>query len=470
MEALLALAPIVTVVVLLLLRVAAVWAATAGFAVAVALASAVFTLTPPEAAEAALGTAPILGEVALILLGGVTLAESMARSGAQDRIAAWLAALEERAGRAPMLLLLVYGLTPFTESVTGFALGVVITAPLLLRLGLTPVRAVTTGLLGLVLVPWGSLAPGTLVASELGGVGFAQLGFWTAVFTLPVLMASGVGVLLIAFSRPTLRQILLTAAVLLLQWGALLGVSALLAPPLAGVLASAVVIVSVLLGVRLRSGALPAVPKPLRAALMPYAVLVSGILLSSGLISVTGQQSLALLSSPGLWVVLAGAISVRQLRGAAQRRQAAAATLRRWLPIAATTLLFMLLGFTMAATGMAEVLATAAAAMGPAFVGLIPLVGALGGFLTGSNTGAAAMFSAATSAAASGLGANPLVALAGQNAAGSFAMIASPPRIALAAGVVLAAGERPPSAVGRILLVAVLAAAVAIGGLTLTLA
>src|SRR5699024_11405790 len=43
-----------------------------------------------------------------------------------------------------IIVLIAYGVTPFMESVTGFGLGVVITAPLLIHLGLTPARAVTT--------------------------------------------------------------------------------------------------------------------------------------------------------------------------------------------------------------------------------------------------------------------------------------------------------------------------------------
>lgn len=73
-----------------------------------------------------------------------------------------------------------------------------------------------------------------------------------------------------------------------------------------------------------------------------------------------------------------------------------------------------------------------------------PDAGVFGGYLTGSNTGAAAMYSGATTTAAAHLGADPLIAVAGQNVAGSFAIIASPPRIALAVGVALGAGEQLP--------------------------
>ena len=68
--------------------------------------------------------------------------------------------------------------------------------PLLVRIGLTPVRAVVAGLLGLVLVPWGSLGPGTLVAAQLGGEDVTELGYRSAVLSLPVLVVSMVTVLM----------------------------------------------------------------------------------------------------------------------------------------------------------------------------------------------------------------------------------------------------------------------------------
>lgn len=73
-------------------------------------------------------------------------------------------------------------------------------------------------------------------------------------------------------------------------------------------------------------------------------------------------------------------------------------------------------------------------------------------------------------AAATGLGADPMIALAGQNVGGSFAIIASPPRIALAVGVSLPPGERIPRGAVVFLLGAVAAATVVLGVTVLVLA
>ncbi|MFD2393792.1 SLC13 family permease [Dietzia aerolata] len=157
-----------------------------------------------EVVGAATSLGPTVLEVALILLGGVLLATALSATGARDHIAGWLERVGDEQDRVPAILLLVFGLTPFMESVTGFGLGVVITAPLLVRMGLSPVRAVVAGLLGLVLVPWGSLGPGTLVAAELGGQDVDALGVWSALLSLPVLLVSMTVVLVVvAPSRPS---------------------------------------------------------------------------------------------------------------------------------------------------------------------------------------------------------------------------------------------------------------------------
>lgn len=472
MGLLVALSPIVVVLALLAFRVPSLWAGVLGLAAALAGAIVAFPLDGPQVAAAASGMAPTVVEIAAILLGGVGLAEAMRRGGAQDRIAAWLEGTETGADRTVTLLLLVFGMTPFMESVTGFGLGVVITAPLLIRLGLTPVKAVVSGLLGLVLVPWGSLGPGTLVAAELGGQDFTELGVWSALLTLPVLVVSMAAVVAINLGRPTFRQVVLATAVVLAQWGALVAANFTIGTPLAGIVVASVVIAGLLVVTRVGSGPLPTVSRPLLIAGIPYVVIVGGILATTGLLAVTGtQEVLEWIASPALWLCVAAAVTVVTAGlPASARWHIVRDGLRRWVPIAGNAIVFVVLGTVMAATGMAGHLATTAQLLGPGFIAAIPAVGALGGYLTGSNTGSAAMFSTATTSAATGLGADPLISLAGQNVAGSFAIIASPPRIALAAGVALAPGERLPTAAVTLLLGAVAATALLLGATVWVLA
>jgi lactate permease len=94
---------------------------------------------------------------------------------------------------------------------------------------------------------------------------------------------------------------------------------------------------------------------------------------------------------------------------------------------------------------MSAALAGAASRLGPVYLALVPVVGGLGGFIAGSNTGANAMFAASQAHAAHALGASNLQVLATQNVSASLLTMAAPPRVALASS--LASTKSPaPSA------------------------
>ena len=459
-----AIAPILSVFGLLALRFPSLFAGVVGLVVAVIAAATMFRPDDDEIIAAAIQLGPTVLEVALILLGGVTLAVAMSASGSRDHIADWLTRAVPSEDRIPVILLLVFGLTPFMESVTGFGLGVVITAPLLVRIGLSPVTAVVSGLLGLTLVPWGSLGPGTLVAAELGDQDFAALGVWSALLTLPVLLMSTVTLVLVLRPRLTARLALLCASVVVVQWSTLVAANMLLGTPPAGIVAS-VAVIAFLVGVsRVRGGAPPRASRELVRAVSPFVVLLSGILgttaaLSSGLIPAAASW----LDSPALWVNIAALVALRaSVPTVAHAFPLVREALGTWVPVAGNAIIFMAIGIVMATAGMASHLAQLASGAGDVALALTPAAGAAGGYLTGSNTGAAAMLSSATTGVASDIGASPLVALAGQNVAGSYAIIVSPPRVALAVGVVLS-GTKLPGRAGRTLGAAVVAATVVLG-------
>lgn len=456
-----AVAPVILVLALLALRVPSLYAGAAGLVGAVVAAATVYRPDGDEILTAVAQLGPTVLEVALILLGGVTLATALSATGARDHIAEWLDQIGSGANRVPTILMLVFGLTPFMESVTGFGLGVAITAPLLVRMGLSPVKAVVAGLLGLILVPWGSLGPGTLVAAELGGQDFVDLGYWSALLSLPVLVVSMATVLVVVVgSLPSPRLLALCAAVVATQWASLVAANALIGTPPAGFISSAAVIALLLAVARRQHGPLPAVTPELGGALIPFAVLLVGILGSTTLLTLAAPSpGVDWVASPALWVIVAALVAVREFPAPGQKRYLLLGTaLRTWVVVAGNAIVFMLIGIVMATAGMAAHLAQLATQAGDGFLALVPVFGALGGYLTGSNTGAAAMLSTATTGAASGLGADPLVALAGQNVAGSYAIIVSPPRVALAVGVVMAHNDRLPGRATRTLATAVIAA------------
>lgn len=460
-----AVAPIVLVLVLLVFRVPSLRAGTAGLIAAAMVAATVFKPDDDDVTTAIEQLGPTVVEVALILLGGVVLSTAMSASRAGDHIAGWLEETGSGPDRTPALLLLIFGLTPFMESVTGFGLGVVISAPLLVRMGLTPVQAVVSGLLGLVLVPWGSLGPGTLVAGELGGQDLTGLGLWSALLSLPVLVVGMATVVAVLALPVTAGLVALCATVVATQWVALFAANALLGVPPAGIVSAAAVI-ALLLGLRrLRRGLLPPVSRDLGRATIPFVVLLSGIFgTTAAHAAIDTPAALGWTSSPALWLIVAALVAVRVFTGGDHLALRVIATgLRTWVSVAANAIVFMLFGIVMATAGMAAHIAGLATGLGTVSLALAPAVGALGGYLTGSNTGAAAMFSGATVGAATELGADALVALAGQNVGGSYAIIVSPPRVALAVGVVMGGRSELPGSATRTLATAVVTATAALG-------
>ncbi|MCP2261589.1 lactate permease [Streptoalloteichus tenebrarius] len=428
MTAALAAVPPVFALVLLLLRRTALTAALGAVAVAVVLALLAFPTSPDALAAAGLRLAPTAVEVALILLGGVVLNELLAASGTQRRLADAIA--EACGGRGRAVVVVVLGVTPFAESVTGFGIGVVVAIPLLRRLGLSARQAAITGLLGLVTVPWGSMAPGTLVGAQLGGVAFQELGVRSAVLSLPVFLLAGAGALVVATGWrgliSTLPDLLVTTGVL---WGVIWATNTWIGVPLAGVLGGLAVITGVLvLGRRTGEG----VARTLR----PYLVLLAGLMGSRLLVALVGTEAwwTEVLVSPALWLLVTVAVTPRleDVPAGAARACVTAGARRAW-PVAASAVAFLALGALLTVTGMSAALATAAASLGPVYLAIAPFVAALGGFLAGSNTGANAMFAASQAAAAHSLGVPALTLVGAQNVSAALSIMVSLPRVTLAA-------------------------------------
>lgn len=445
--------------------------ALAGAASALLIAALWFPVPWPEASRALTQWSPLLIEVLLIVLGGIAFAELTRVSGAQGRIADWLKAALGR-GVAPILAI-VHGVTPLAESLTGFGVGVVIALPLLLALGMPGGRAAVIALLGLCAVPWGSLAPGTLIAAELAGLPFKELGVATAWLSLPVFLAVGALAAWLAADDRRWWAIGAGLASGTVLWAAVLGANLLIGTAPAGAAGAAVTLVVHLTFRRLRGGVL-AVPAPVRRALLPHAVLLGGVLTASlGLLALAqaapGAAALARpLGSPALWLLIASLVAARGLRPRGGGTGAAARIGRSWLGVGPATGLFIVLGVVMAVSGMSEVLASAVARLGEGYLALAPAVAGLGGYITASNTGANAMFAGPQAQMAVALDADVLLVMAGHNVAASLLGMASPARVALAVSLCPEAPDR--RAVQRIVLLLGLGIVALLGAVLLLLA
>lgn len=432
MISLLAALPIIAVIIALAVRLSTTLAAALGLALTLVVMVIAFPLPAQAIPGLVQDWLPVTVEVLLIILGGIAFAELGRRSGGQRVLSDWLRNCLGN-GIGPVLAI-VHGLTPLAESLTGYGIGAALAIPLLAALGLGIGRAAGIGLLGLCAVPWGSMGPGTLIASQLSGVSFQTLGVLSAVASLPVFLGVGFAAVILAPAPVRLRSLLAAAASAAALWLAVLGANLTLGTAPAGAVGALVVLAGHLLLARLRGGSLRG-SAPLRRALVPYAVLLLGVVSTSALVRFGGLEEGPgrYLASPALWLLVTNAVA-GSLPGTdvALRRSAWSAAGRGWLHVGPATGMFIVLGALMAASGMSAAMAAGFGSLGAAYALVVPWLAGIGGFVTGSNTGANAMLAGPQTAAIAGTGVPLALGLAVHNVAASICTLAAPARVEMA--------------------------------------
>ena len=361
--------------------------------------------------------------------------------------------------RELQVLLLVLGLGPFIESASGFGVGTVVIIPILVAIGFEPLPAAMLGLLAQVAVPWGGLAVGIGLGAELTKLDPGILGMRTALLMIP--LPFGFGLVALAMSggkRALLRwwpAALLAGLVLSAgEWffSQIPGIE------LAGILACTLVML-VLIGYGYiflrRNGEQPVEPVaipaqehtiPLWQAVAPYIFLTVCLLVtrligplqqwlqSTAVLSIPAVElRLPLLYTPGFWVLLAAlfAVPLLGLNGAGLL----AASGRTWGQFAwsaVAIISFLAMAEVMGFSGMTTVLGAAAATLGRNYGWIAPWLGALGGWLTGSNAGGNAMFALLQKDTSLRAGLPLDWIMGAQNSAGSIVTVVSPARTILA--------------------------------------
>lgn len=433
MTLLLAALPIAVIVLLLTLKVPTLRVVLITLALTAVLSFIFF----PIAMNDFVNLGPALGEtiliVVVIIIGGTSLAELLTATGAQAKIAEWLQQSAHNQGRA--ILVVGLGVAPFAETIIGWGLGLIVSVPLLIRIGLSVRQSATIGLLGILLGPWGSLAPAVLIMAELGNVDFQTLGLSIAVMSLPLIVIMSAAILLVGVGRREAKSHLVEAAIAVTaMWLVILAVSWLLGPPLAGVSGAIAAIASLLFMGRLKHGQPIRMDRSVLQALSPYVFLGAGLLLSAVIVRFLDIGKLGeVLSGPAFWLTVTVFVAPRLLK--AERFVVSSARREGWrraLPVALTTMLFVAFGGLLSLNGMSAVLAGAVAGLGGAFAIATPLISSLAGYVTGSNSASAAMLAPGLSDAAIGLGISPAQVLAVVMVAASSAVMMNPPRLALA--------------------------------------
>lgn len=444
MLALLACLPVLLTLILLTRPLPGWVAPAAGAVTALLLGATVLSTDPAHLVAPFARNWPILVEVLAIMAGGITLARVMERGGGHAALGRWLSG-----GTGPGLataLMMVHGVVPFLESVTGFGVGVIVCLPLLITLGFTPFRAAVLALLGLSVNPWGSMAPGALLGAQLTGLDFRELGIATAVFNvIPAAAAGVVAALIVRGSRSDRHDDgpLLPLSVLLTRWvpvavasalayaGLVLGANILLGTPPAGATAGLLMALAwrTLLGRRGTGGE----GLPLRE-LTPYLVLMVGTIAGTAAKAALPLGALGpFVRSPATWALLGAAIGLAVLRLDADRRRLVGQEIvRLWAATAIPTALYIAFGYALTGGGLADEMARALGSLGGVFLWLSPFVAGLSGYVTASTTGANAMFAPLQAGTAQAIGVSPLWLTAMHSSAASWAVVACPARIELA--------------------------------------
>ncbi len=422
------------------------WSAAASGAAALVAALAGAWLWPALDPSALIGSFGAgLGtswRVLYVLFGGLLLYNLLREGGAVEEVSRFLGRIEPEKGA--LAVGVVVGAAPFFESVTGFGVAVVISAPILLAAGFPPLRAAVLAGWGQCAVPWGALGVGTVIGADLARMSFAALSDWSAVLNLPLFPAYGLCAAALAGGVAGVRRHGVEAGLLGLLAGiGTLGTSLYLLPELAGAVGGLSATVGFL---ALRRRRLSATSMPVRA-LLPYGFLLVLLALVNGIGGVgTALAGLGpVFEGPGLPLLLSAAFAALVFGiGLVTVGRAARETAEQWLPTAGAVVTFVLAGEVVAGSGAAALLASGAAAFGIFYAAVAPVLGALGGALTGSNAASNALFMPVQVEAARGVGVSRELVAALQNVAGSHASLLAPQRVVLAAtatGIVGREGE-----------------------------
>jgi len=380
----------------------------------------------PGALFGGLGTS---AQVLYVLFGGLLLYNLLSAGGAVEAVSRFLGRLEP--DRVALAAGVVVGVAPFFESVTGFGVAVVISAPILLAAGFTPLRAAVLASWGQCAVPWGALGVGTVIGAHLAGMGFGRLSDASAFLSIPLFPIYGIAAVALAGGWTGVRRRGAEAIVLGLVTGVgTLLTSLYLVPELSGAIGGLAATAFFLVRRRHRLAGVPV------RALLPYTFLLALLAVANGIGALrTVLEKLGpIFDGPGLPLLVSGAFAALLLDlGAEEAGAATRRTVMQWLPTAGAVLTFVLAGEVVAGSGAARLLAGGAEELGIFFPAVSPMLAAFSGALAGSNAASNALFMPLQVEAARGLGISQVLTAAMQNVAGSHASMLAPQRVVLAA-------------------------------------
>jgi len=462
---LLAILPVLTALFLILIFGLSAFAsgvASLLLAVLLALIVPAFSLEPIAILEAIVqGFVNTIG-IGYVLLGGVVLYHVLKNGNALTEISSCIGKMIPQPTH--QVLVIIYGVSVFFESATGFGVGIIVTAPLLIALGYDPVRAAVLALIGQCAVSFGALAVGTVLGAELAGIDASRIGTLAAGFSFPYVLASGIAALLVSQCYRPLANSLFWLLIYALTLSIVIALSShWIGVELAGCAGGLVVICLGFFIGRKHNRNQPgahtstslSASRGLAISMLPMVALVVSLLLTRLIPSF--QQSLlnlwiiesaewsfrlAPLYHPGTLLLLASLIGLLVLADARdQTLLLLRAATRQWFKAALAVMGFLALGQLMLESAMTKTIAISLVSVaGNYYAAVAPLIGGLGGFITASNAASNALFMGLQIDAATQLKLNLDLIATAQNVAGSNMTLASPGRLVFAAAIAGVAG------------------------------
>lgn len=382
-------------------------------------------------------------------------------------------------------LALAWVFSGFLQGVAGFGVPVAIVAPLVAAQGINPVLAVSATLIGHSWsVTFGSMGSSYFTIQMISNLPSNELAHWTAVILALPIILTGLSVSFVIAGKKGLRDsfstILITGSTMAFtQWLMATHGMPQMAALMAGV--AGMLMLAVILWIKgkktdlQRVMEMPGASMGFWTAFSPYIFLV-GVMtflqipaiknavktLKVGWTypahvtrvgySVPAEKmygSISLITHPAPILLLAavfGMIIYKWLgrSGSLQLNKCFAATVKQCTSTTITTALLLMMALTMNDSGMTTYLAEAVAALsGRSFPVFSDLIGALGCFLTGSNTSSNVLFGAIQVEAAKALGASPMVVAAAQTTGGSLGSAIAPAKVLLGAATLSLSNQEP---------------------------
>lgn len=383
---------------------------------------------------------------AYVIFFGILLFHLMNESGKVDIISNEIKILTEN--QVLQVIILIIGISPLIESTSGFGTAFLVITPILMSLGINHYKAACIGILSLLAVPWGALATGTVIGTELVNMDLRYVGFLTAILTFPtiiyfsgiciyilggiVLVKENISIILIYSSAFSITNVLFNYFV---------------SVELSGVFSSLVTLLIGVLNIKKQNRSIHKDYNNLVKLLSPYILLTvlvfltrtvpifENFLKSNLVISIDKYDyQLLLLYSPGFWLILSCIYTIIYFKiSKIVIKSSIKKTFKQWGLFVLSTTLFISLAEIMDTSGMIITISNAIGTnIGSYFIVVSTIIGSMGGFLTGSNTGANAMFMKLQVHTADQLNISTKLIAGVQNASASNATMSTPSRIMLA--------------------------------------